>query len=306
MKELNKHIEKALALGDLKYKIIIYLFMKLGYSNKKLQAMEIRNKKYKKIYKKYKKKLDKINYKKEMYSKDGIENVWVCWFQGEKDAPPIVKTCIASIKKYSKNKKLHVIDRNNFMKYVNIPSYIIEKWKKGTITDTHFSDILRLELLIKYGGTWLDATTLLTGEISEFIYERNLFMFTSKNIEDCTITANSWFIFSVKENRILKTARDLLYDYWKRENKLKEYFLLHFFITMAIKKYSTDWEDTFWITDDIAHTVSLNLYKKYNKEEWNEILKLSTIHKLTYKIDKNKDLKNTFYDYIINNGDINE
>lgn len=276
--------------------------MKLGFSNIKLQSMEIRNKKYNKIYKKYKKKLDRINYSKESYCKEGIENVWVCWLQGEENAPLIVKKCIDSIKKFNIAKKIHIIDKTNFKNFVDIPEYILNKWSKGIISDTHFSDILRLELLIKNGGVWLDATTLLTDEIPEFIYQRNLFMFTSKNIDDITIQSNSWFIFSVKENRLLKTTRDLLYEYWKNENNLIEYFLLHFFMNMAIKKYPDDWSNVFLITDDIAHTLSYNFYKRFNEEEWNQILKLSPIHKLTYKIDKRKKLDDTFYEYIVKNG----
>ena len=32
----------------------------------------------------------------------------------------------------------------------------------GQITKTHLSDLLRLELLIRYGGTWIDATVFCT------------------------------------------------------------------------------------------------------------------------------------------------
>lgn len=303
MENLIEHVKKAISLGDLHNKILIYPFMIMGYSNMNLQSMELRNKKYKKIYKKYKKKLDNINYQKEEYNEDGKDNIWVCWFQGVDKAPEIVKKCIESIKKYNKDKNIHIIDRKNFKEYVTIPKYILEKWEKGVISNTHFSDILRIILLIEHGGFWLDATTLLTNELPKYISKRNLFMYTFKNIDDISIKANSWFIFSVKDNRLLKVARDLLFEYWKREKRLKEYFLLHFFITMAIDKYPEDWKNVFWITDDIAHTLAYNYYKKYNEEEWNEITKLSFIHKLTYKIDKDKKIEGTFYEHIIKNGE---
>lgn len=41
---------------------------------------------------------------------------------------------------------------------MEFPKYIEEKWKRGVITHTHMTDLLRLELLIRYGGTWIDAT----------------------------------------------------------------------------------------------------------------------------------------------------
>ena len=39
----------------------------------------------------------------------------------------------------------------------------MEKWEKGRIPAAMFSDLLRVELLIKYGGTWIDSTVLCTG-----------------------------------------------------------------------------------------------------------------------------------------------
>ena len=173
MENLIEHVKKAISLGDLHNKILIYPFMIMGYSNMNLQSMELRNKKYKKIYKKYKKKLDNINYQKEEYNEDGKDNIWVCWFQGVDKAPEIVKKCIESIKKYNKDKNIHIIDRKNFKEYVTIPKYILEKWEKGVISNTHFSDILRIILLIEHGGFWLDATTLLTNELPKYISKRN-------------------------------------------------------------------------------------------------------------------------------------
>jgi len=46
---------------------------------------------------------------------------------------------------------------------VELPGYIVEKWEKGRIPAAMFSDLLRVELLIKYGGTWIDSTVFCTG-----------------------------------------------------------------------------------------------------------------------------------------------
>ena len=176
MNRISKYIKNAIRASDLKNKIFCYLLMKMGYSNMKIQAMEIRNKKWKKFSREYRNILNKINYEKENYDKEGIDNIWICWFQGEKNSPPIVKKCIESIKKYNKDKKIHIITEDNISEYVEFPNYIYDKWKKGIITNTHLSDLLRLELLIKYGGLWLDATTLLTGEIPDVIFKNNIFI----------------------------------------------------------------------------------------------------------------------------------
>ena len=93
----------------------------------------------------------------EMPSKK--DYVWFCWLQGIDSAPKLVQDCYNSIRYWLKDKEIIVITKENYKQYVEFPDYIIEKWEKGIISNTHFSDLLRLELLIRHGGLWLDATT---------------------------------------------------------------------------------------------------------------------------------------------------
>ena len=57
-----------------------------------------------------------------------------------------------------RDREIVLITQDNLFNYVQFPDYILKKWEAGVITNTHFSDLLRLELLIKYGGTWSDET----------------------------------------------------------------------------------------------------------------------------------------------------
>ena len=59
----------------------------------------------------------------------------------------------------------------------------MDKYKKGIFTRTHFSDILRLELLTKYGGTWIDASVLITKFDSRF-YDNTLFFLVKHHLQD--------------------------------------------------------------------------------------------------------------------------
>ena len=93
----------------------------------------------------------------------GSATVWFCWLQGLDDAPEIVKACYNSIKRNIPNREVKVIDAKNWKEYVELPDFIVKKWENGKIPAALFSDLLRLELLIKYGGTWIDSTVLCTG-----------------------------------------------------------------------------------------------------------------------------------------------
>ena len=101
--------------------------------------------------------------------------IWWCWLQGYDAAPPIVKACYNSLMREFKGSRVQevqglnddyeikVIDGENWKEYIELPDFIVKKWEKKQIPPALFSDLLRLELLIKYGGTWIDSTVLCTG-----------------------------------------------------------------------------------------------------------------------------------------------
>ena len=134
---------------------------------------------------KTKQKLEKKHrWKLEEFDKNYIDRnhevsdiIWICWFQGMDSAPDLVQKCYESVVSNNPEKNVIVITEENMSEYVTFPDYIIDRWKRGVITHTHMTDLLRLELLIKYGGLWLDATVLCTGKAPEYFFNSELFFF---------------------------------------------------------------------------------------------------------------------------------
>ena len=87
--------------------------------------------------------------------------------------------------------------------YVQFPDYIVRKWKEGVISNTHLSDLLRLELLIRYGGLWIDSTTYMTGTIPAYIDDSNFFVYRNGWMDMEMINMGSWLIFSKYTNNII-------------------------------------------------------------------------------------------------------
>ena len=301
----SETVKRAIKKKDLFAKIFTFGIMKLGYSNIELQALQIRYKKYNKLIKKYEKVLKKINFPKDKLISKPNNNIWVCWFQGIENAPEIVKICNKSLYKYMGDKDIHIITEKNMNEYVELPDFIIDKWKKGIISYAHLSDILRTELLIKYGGMWVDATTLFTESVPQYVYRKPLFLLQYKTLEDLSIDINSWFIYAQPNCRILLVVRELLYTYWKQENVISEYFLWHQFVQMAFSKYKEDYENIDYVSEMMSHSLFYNLFRKYDSEHWKQIKRCSSIHKLSYykfatpdeKIPKNT--KDTYYQYLL-------
>lgn len=201
-----------------------------GFADKYLAGQVTMYKSFKWLEKKYQK---DVRVKKKLKSEENIqkEYVWFCWLQGIENAPKLVQDCYASIKYWLKDKEIIVITESNYKEYVEFPDYIIEKWKKGIITNTHFSDLLRIELLINHGGLWLDATTYLTGTLPNYISENDFFVYRNGWMDMEMINMGSWLISSKKTNNfLLVETRRLLYKYWEKNNFMKNYFLMHMFL----------------------------------------------------------------------------
>lgn len=70
----------------------------------------------------------------EVENQEIYENyVFVFWLQGEQQAPPIVKACLASIRQWCADRQVVVLDKTNYMKYATLPDSLVLKWKTGEI-----------------------------------------------------------------------------------------------------------------------------------------------------------------------------
>lgn len=106
-------------------------------------------------------------------------------------------------------------------KYIKLPKYYWEKLEQGTFNLTHFSDILRVELLAQYDGIWMDATIVLNDVLLKEMYDLQLFSIKHKKYSDwhiCKILWTGFFIAFSKENEMMLFMRDLFREYWSKEN----------------------------------------------------------------------------------------
>lgn len=219
--------------------------------------------------------------------------IWVCWLQGEEQAPALVKKCLASIRRHAGDKKVVIITNDNMRSYVDIPDYIYKKKAAGYISNTHFSDILRVSLLNQHGGLWIDATVFLSSPIPEKILKASFFA-----MHDSTHLHNdSWFLASIPHHVMMEAMQKLLYEYWQYETRLLNYFLYHIFFDMMIDNNSLcaeAWSKVPLYRAGDCYEYQYNFFKPYDEDILQAFFEKSSIHKLTYKYDKNKDVNGTF------------
>ncbi|BDZ31334.1 capsular polysaccharide synthesis protein [Lactiplantibacillus sp. WILCCON 0030] len=226
--------------------------------------------------------------------------IWFAWLQGLENAPELVKICCKQLQLSYPEKKVIVITNDNYSKYVNLPQYIINKWEKGIITNAHFSDLLRLELLINHGGTWIDSTVMCNPKLKDDLYfKSSLFFYSSFLRNDSTMAGSSWFITSAPNNPVLILTRKLLFNYWEHANHLENYFIFHVCFSISLTKYSQIMNQVPIFSNVPAHILVTMLNDNYNDEKFNQVFDQSAFHKLSNKIELRQSKKSlTMYEFI--------
>ncbi|MBR1487115.1 MAG: hypothetical protein IJ597_07680, partial [Synergistaceae bacterium] len=155
--------------------------------------------------------------------------IWSIWWQGEENAPEVVKACFASVRRHCGDKNFKVITEKNFRDFVQLPEHILKKLDAGIITLTHLSDILRFYLLSHYGGMWIDATIFVAANIPDEIFERDYYVIRhEENFHSYGINRDRWITYlqaAKKNNLLCSFGYDFLVEYWKERNFLIDYML---------------------------------------------------------------------------------
>lgn len=233
--------------------------------------------------------------------------IWLFWWQRYESAPALVKKCIESVKKNAGQHEVVVLTKDNWTNYAQIPDYITKKLSENKITLTHFSDILRMELLSRHGGLWLDATIFVSKQIPESCFTLPYFT-VHYPYSNSRIAQGKWtgFCQGAKQNQIIQTyCRDIFFAYWKKHDSLIDYFFIDY-----VMRYGYDHFKSFkTLVDSVPenNTGIKELDKHFNDEylekELTNILKSAVFFKLNWKRKyalQTADGKDTIYAKFLN------
>lgn len=228
--------------------------------------------------------------------------IWWCWLQGIENAPSIVKACFNSLKRLT-GYSLVVIDNSNWREYVELPEYIVKKWEKKQIPPALFSDLVRLELLIKYGGTWIDSTVLCTGNVNDNdnYLDADLFLFQYTKQGCIPVNISNWFISACSNNEVLMVLREMLYAYWKDYDCVLDYYIFHLFFAMISKEYLVQIAAMPYGQSQNSLVLLHHWGEKFDQMKWDKLTNQVCFHKLAFRTkDSVKATRNNYYNYILN------
>lgn len=175
------------------------LYWKFTYNYKLLKIKHLKTDTY----------ISYINKSRCIYKKGNIEKnieriIWSYW---NEITPPIdITNFINNNRDINNNFNYIVVNDSNLLTYLeNFPEHIIFP------SVQHKADLIRLMLLEKYGGIWIDITTILTTSLDWIInlqksYKVEYLGFYNPNmmVENHHPMIENWFMAAVKDSEFIK------------------------------------------------------------------------------------------------------
>lgn len=248
-----------------------------------------------------------INYEFNICNKKNSKIIWTLWMQGYENAPELVKCTIDSIRKFAELNGFQFIllEKDTIEKYIEFPKLIKKKMDLGIIDYTKISDILRVSLLAKYGGTWVDATIYIKEDFDSSLLLQDYYTIKTGEIEEYSpnISQNRWKGFFLSGNSSLfGFTRDFFFEYYSRYDIAVDYLLIDYIFDLAYKydekirnqmlKLEKSNPNLFWLEK--------NLGDEFNQGLWDGITRNTKVFKTTYKLSEEIKLnKSNFYSKLI-------
>ena len=221
--------------------------------------------------------------------------IWLLWLQGWDEAPAIVKACLKTWEENNPGWTIHTLSMANIHDYLD-DSELLSSISGKNLQHEAFSDVIRIILLERYGGVWIDSTVYCLKPLDTWLPEKlgsGFFAFEKPRSERMLA---SWFLAAYKGNYIAKEWHRRVVEYWADRTKRHHYFWFHYLFKEAYKAdpyLRASWDSTPKVSDRGPHYYSP--YKKLSAPMSSSdhlLLKsqLTLIQKFTQKLRKSQQI----------------
>ncbi|WP_308688021.1 MULTISPECIES: capsular polysaccharide synthesis protein [Bacteria] len=251
--------------------------------------------------------LKSYNFKEVSHKEIEQRKIFSMWIQGYESAPKLVQKTIDSQRKYAEKYgyKFIFLDKNNIQAYVTLPSKIVEKYENGIIDFTRYSDIVRVALLSKYGGIWLDSTIYVDSSRELDYLKKEFYTIRAKANEGVPkyVANGRWSSFCLsgeKQSVVFDFLEKFHVAYFMKYDIVLDYFLLDYIIELGyrtndlIRNYIDRVEENnqklFFLADNFSN--------QYDEKEWAGVLSTTALFKCSYKCPIN-EATGTYFDRLV-------
>jgi hypothetical protein len=207
--------------------------------------------------------------------------IWMYWAQGIEQAPPVVQLCQQQLRSLHAPEELVVLDESSLEEYVEIPGLVRDRLAKNP---TKLADVLRFELLVRYGGVWLDATCYPRQRVLDRLPEllpSGFFAFRYRRAR-----ISSWMLAGEPNHPVLALTLAAQHVYWERFRRAIDYYVVHHLfeaLYYLVDEFREPVIATPWRSSHPPARFARRMLEPYDAALYKRLLEGSFIHKLSYK-----------------------
>ncbi|WP_298636792.1 capsular polysaccharide synthesis protein [uncultured Umboniibacter sp.] len=246
------------------------------------------------------------------------QTLWAFWHDGEENAPPYIQACLKTWRDKNPEWFLEVLTYDTISSFLPLDNLIGDHWTE--IPVQAFTDLIRINLIAKYGGVWIDATCICKTPLDYWLPRlmqggffafdrpgpgREISSWFLSGSEDSYIV-NRWkshcnnFWTSLKGTEVRHKVKEiypgLSWDsppwmdpsYWSDYHQVVPYFWFHFgfgFLVASDKRFAAQWSNIPKISADLPHFYARGGYADKDNEEMEAewIHGISPLYKTAFK-----------------------
>jgi len=234
--------------------------------------------------------------------------IWMLWLQGWNDAPDIVKACLKTWQAHNPDWTIHPLSAATLHDYVEaarLPSSIGGK----ELPAEAFSDLIRISLLERYGGVWVDSTVYCLKPLDGWLPEKldsGFFAFARPGPDRML---SSWFLAASRGNYLIQEWHRLAVMYWTHHTERHHYFWFHYLFEDGYRsdpRFRVIWDSTPEVSANEPHYYAP--YEKLSAPLSSSDLLLmqfppTPVLKLTHKLPKARYASDTVLNHLCTRAD---
>ena len=233
------------------------------------------------------------------------KRIWLYWHQGFEHAPPIIEKCISSWRSSNSDWKISTLDWSSVRTIIDVTD-IETIYRSRSINLAGVSDLIRLALISKYGGLWIDATVLALKPLEQWLsMDQSFFAFSDPGKDRLLST---WFLLGKEDSIISKVWYTSSLDYWlKRSWSNRPYYWCHYLFNRLYsenEEIRKEWNRRQKISADGPHYFVPYRQKFFEPMTRSRIKEFEEadlpLVKLTYKCLANGYPQDSMIDYLLN------
>jgi hypothetical protein len=137
--------------------------------------------------------------------------VWMLWLQGVENAPYLVQRCHESWVEQNPGWRVLMLDEST------LPSYLSIDYSSGNLSrqlPNHRANVVRLELLARFGGVWADGTCFCVQPLDDWLPAKMSAGFFAFERPGADRLLSNWFLAARPGNLLVTRLLGQLLPYW--------------------------------------------------------------------------------------------